>query len=72
MEAHEKLADIRPMGKANMSKFKLAFMASLGYGHMPPQQVVASFAYHNRILKGDTEQAARLSMEQITQLLARS
>ena len=36
-----------------MKPFKLAFMASLGYGRLPP------------------EQAARLSMEQIRQLLAR-
>jgi sugar phosphate isomerase/epimerase len=28
-----------------------------------------SFAYHDRVLKGDTQEAARLSMEQIRQLL---
>jgi sugar phosphate isomerase/epimerase len=29
-----------------------------------------SFAYHDRVLKGDTKEAARVSMEQIRQLLA--
>lgn len=28
-----------------------------------------SFAYHDRVLGGDTEEAARLSIEQVQQLL---
>jgi hypothetical protein len=64
-----------------MKTRKLAFMASLGYARMAPQEVVASlarlgykgrcsvefesFAYCSRVLKGDAEEAAWLLIEKV-------